>query len=256
VFDLWQEPISSDESCDLCFTVGESADIEEVSINGVYGEYVEGVWQLQGEKGYGLWINDRYRKMLVWQADGMAYLIDYTGFPHYMRKDAMIAVAESIPTSQDDSLLDDLTLEEVEALADFDIYQPAQLPEGYSFTKALYDRDTGVVTLMYYYYDQVSPAIGLKIESTSPSEACDICRVVGSSARVQKVSINGAYGEYVEGVWTGEDGEAVWKSYSYYTTLKHLIWQTDEMIFELNYMGSFLNKMDLIEIAESVKIVP
>jgi hypothetical protein len=57
----------------------------------------------------------------------------------------------------------------------------------------------------------------------------------------------------VEGVWTWEDGDVVWKSFSHYLAMKHLIWQTDDMIFEVNYMGYHLNKMDLIEIAESVR---
>lgn len=253
-FSLKQDTFAHLSDCDICNSVGTSSNIEKVSINRADGEYVEGAWV--EEEGESVWENDPSRKRMIWRLDGIAFELIYTGDPDYMLKEDMIEIAESLGTSQNNSVLDNLTLEEVEALADFDISQPAQLPEGYAFTKALYDQDTGVVTLMYYYYDQVSPAIGLKMESTSPSEACDICRVVGSSARIQKVSINGAYGEYVEGVWTGEDGESVWKSYSYFTTLKHLIWQTDEMIFELNYMGSFLNKMDLIEIAESVRLTP
>ena len=57
----------------------------------------------------------------------------------------------------------------------------------------------------------------------------------------------------MEGVWTLRDGEAVWKSYSDNLIMKHLIWQTDEMIFEVSYMGNHLTKMDLIAIAESVR---
>ena len=100
IFALRQEPISPTEACDLCFTVGPGADIEEVSINGDHGEYVVGVWQLVEEDGVWVdekeWINDPYQQMLIWQVDGMAYQIVYTGFPSYMVKADLVAVAESV----------------------------------------------------------------------------------------------------------------------------------------------------------------
>lgn len=253
-FGLKQEPFAYLSDCDICSIVGTSADIERVSINGSDGEYVEGVWT--GDEGDAIWENDSYMKRMIWRGNGMAYEIIYNGFPAYMLKEDMIEIAESVGTSQNTSTLDNLTLEEVEAVTGFDIYQPTWLPDGYAFTEAIFYEDTEVVNLMYYYHGNVNNAIGLKLEPISDPGTCYLCRLVGSSARVQKVEINGAYGEYVEGVWTGEDGVAVWKSYSYYTIMKHLIWQTDEMIFELNYMGNALTKVDLVDIAESVGLTP
>jgi hypothetical protein len=70
------------------------------------------------------------------------------------------------------------------------------------------------------------------------------------------VSISGNDGEYVEGVWTAEDGVIDWKSDSYHSMSKHVMWQADEMMFELNYTGTYLTMNTLIEIAESIEKVP
>ena len=256
-FSLRQEPFHYLTDCDICTSVGPSANIRKVSINGVYGEYVEGVWQVEKEDGYwsveAEWIDTPYRKQMIWQLDGIAFKLDYTGFPAYMLKKDMIEIAESLGTSQNASILDHLTLEEVKTISGMQIYQPTWQQDELEFMEAIYNTETAVVTLMYSVNGNLNNAIGLKLESVSDLETCYLCRVVGSSARVQSVSINGVEGEYVEGVWTLEDGEAVWKSYSYYLVMKNLIWQTDEMIFELGYMGNHLTKMDLIGIAESVR---
>ncbi|MCB2214341.1 DUF4367 domain-containing protein [bacterium] len=253
-FGLKQEPFAYLSDCDICSSVGTSADIEKVSINGAYGAYVEGVWT--GEEGDSVWKNDQYMKRMIWQLNGMAFELAYNGFPAYMLKEDMIEIAEGVGTLESSTIRDNLTLEEVQTISGVQIYQPARLPDGFEFTKALYDQENNVVTLMYYYGGNVNNAIGLKMEPISDPGTCYLCRLVGSSARVQKVSIQGADGEYVEGVWTLEDGEVVWKSYSYYTIMKSLIWQTDEMIFELNFMGNTLTKMDLVEIADSVNLTP
>lgn len=248
-FSLRQEPYRYLTDCDICTSVGTSADIQKVSIHGVYGEYVEGVWA--GEDGDAVWENTPYLKRMIWRENGMAFQIVYNGFPAYMLEKDFIAVAESVTSNR--QIIDYLTLDEAQALAGFQIYQPTWLPDKFEFEKALYDPENNVVTLMYYYGGNINNAVGLKLEPKADLGTCYICRLVGSSARVQTVSINGIEGEYVEGVWTLEDGAAVWKSYSYYTMMKHLIWQTDEMTFELSYMGNTLTKKDLVAIAESVR---
>lgn len=248
-FSLRQESFRYLTDCDICTSVGTSADIKKVSIHGVYGEYVEGVWA--GDDGDAVWENTPYLKRMIWRENGMAFQIVYNGFPAYMLEKDFIAVAESVTSNR--QIIDYLTLDEAQALAGFQIYQPTWLPDKFEFEKALYDPENNVVTLMYYYGGNINNAVGLKLEPKTDSGTCYICRLVGSSARVQTVSINGIEGEYVEGVWTLEDGAVVWKSYSYYTVMKHMIWQTDEMTFELSYMGNTLTKKDLIAIAESVR---
>lgn len=251
-FILRQGSYASLVEYDISFIVGSSADIQEVWVNGEYGEYVEGTWA--GDVEDTVWENDTYRKRMIWKEGGRAFEIMYIGFPHYLLKDDMVAVAESLSANLPESYLDDyLTLEEIQARVDFPILQPTLLPDGFEFDHALYDQDNNVVTLMYEYGGNVNNAIGLKIEPISDLGTCYLCRLVGSSALIHEVTINGVKGEYVEGVWTLEDGEVIWKSYSEHRLMKTLIWQADGMIFNLSYFGDSLLKDDLVVIAESIQ---
>jgi hypothetical protein len=260
-FGLKQVPVSSSGPCEICGFVGGNAHIQEVSVNDNYGEYVEGVWQLVEEDGVWTdeaeWINTQYMKQMQWQEDGMAYELMYMGMPGYMMKSDMIAVAESVLNivSEVDSVINGLSIGEVEAMTGVDVYEPTWLPEGYAFSEATFAEDTGIVTLMYLHHGNVNNAVSLRQEPAT-SEPCDICRLVGTSALVENVSISGNDGEYVEGVWTAEDGVIEWKSDSYHSMSKHVMWQADEMMFELNYTGTYLTMNTLIEIAESIEKVP
>lgn len=251
-FILRQGSLAGLPEYDISFIIGSSADIQEVWVNGVYGEYLEGTWA--GEVEDAVWDNDTYRKRMIWKEDGRAFEIMYTGFPRYFLKDDMIAVAESLSSNLPESYLYDyLTLEEVQARVDFPILQPTELPQGFGFDHAVYNQEHNFIVLMYTYGGNINKAIGLQIEPISESGTCYLCRLVGSSAFIQEVMINGVKGEYVEGVWTLEDGEVIWKSYSEHSWMKTLIWQADGMIFNLNYFGNDLLKDDLVVIAESVQ---
>lgn len=61
-----------------------------------------------------------------------------------------ILVGDDSTLDEEDRIIRDLTLEEVQALVDYKIYQPSWLPEDFSFTKASYDRENNIVTLQYY----------------------------------------------------------------------------------------------------------
>jgi hypothetical protein len=160
-------------------------------------------------------------------------------------------------TEPDDQIIDDLTLEEVQKWVDFQIYQPSWLPKGFAFEKALYDQEKDIVTLMYYRSGSIDNAFGLRQEPISSSEICDICFAVGANAHIKEVSVNGAYGEYVVGVWqlVEEDGswtdEAEWINHPWMQTM---IWQENGMAFEIRYMGDpgYLSKANMISIAESI----
>ncbi len=91
---LRQEQIPMTDACELCGKVGADAAIQEVSIAGVYGEYVEGVWKLT-EKG-AVWEDDPYLKGMRWQEGGMAFEMLYMGPPDTLSKEDMIAIAESM----------------------------------------------------------------------------------------------------------------------------------------------------------------
>lgn len=91
---LKQQPIGSGEVCDLCGEVGASAEIVEVSINGVRGEYVVGVWKLTD--GGTVWDADPYLQTLRWQQDGFAFEIMYMGSPEALTMEQMVGIASSL----------------------------------------------------------------------------------------------------------------------------------------------------------------
>ncbi len=85
-------PITGD--CELCTIVGADAFIQEVSISGSYGEYVEGVWKVT-EEGV-VWESDPYLKRLRWQNEGMAFELMFMGPPDMLLVDDLVKIAEII----------------------------------------------------------------------------------------------------------------------------------------------------------------
>ncbi len=68
--------------------------IETVQIGKDPGEFVEGVWKLID--GNYVWESDPYMKTLRWQANGIAFELQYMGPPERVTKGDMLAVAESL----------------------------------------------------------------------------------------------------------------------------------------------------------------
>lgn len=91
---LRQQPIPMNDDCELCATVGVSAEVVRVSILGNDGEYVEGVWKLTDQGP--VWESDPYLKTMRWQANGMAFQLLYMGPPDTLSIGDMLAIAESI----------------------------------------------------------------------------------------------------------------------------------------------------------------
>lgn len=91
---LKEEFYASPDTCALCNEVGASANVETVQIGNVTGEYVQGVWKLT-ENGP-IWENDPYLQTLRWQADGIAYELQYMGPPEMLTKDDLVKIASSL----------------------------------------------------------------------------------------------------------------------------------------------------------------
>ncbi len=84
------------ESCEICSLVGASAEIDEVQIGDIPGEYVVGVWQAIGDTGQWGWVSDPYLQRLRWHSDGMAFeLLSFVN-PDDLTKADLIAIAESL----------------------------------------------------------------------------------------------------------------------------------------------------------------
>jgi hypothetical protein len=74
--------------------------------------------------------------------------------------------------------------------------------------------------------------------------------LVGASAPIQTVSLGNVSGEYSEGVWELTDNGPVWRNDEYLKTLR---WQSNGMAFELIYMGTELERDDLVAIAAGIE---
>lgn len=91
---LRQQPIPMSGDCELCEMVGASAEVQTVSILGIDGEYVEGVWKLTDQGP--IWESDPYQKTLRWQANGMAFELGFMGPPDLLSLNDLIQIAESL----------------------------------------------------------------------------------------------------------------------------------------------------------------
>jgi hypothetical protein len=89
-----EERFQTSDDCELCGTVGASADIEILQIGDVAGEYVEGVWNLTDNGP--IWVSDPYLKTLRWQKNGIAFELLYMGPPEEVTKSDLVAIADSL----------------------------------------------------------------------------------------------------------------------------------------------------------------
>ncbi len=159
-------------------------------------------------------------------------------------------VNEGNQSSDPASIIDaDMSIQEVQQQAGFDVFTPSWVPENLEFSGASYDKDNGTVRIFYQYVE--TNGLVFRQELIPLSDTCDLCGKVGADAAVQEISINGVYGEYAEGIWKLTDNGPEWVSDPYLKTMR---WQEGGMAFELLYMGppETLSKDKMIEIAESV----
>lgn len=136
-----------------------------------------------------------------------------------------------------------------EAQAGFDVLRPGFLPEGLVFQGASYTDENRTVIQQFGYAPE-DIRLSIQQQPFTSQEACTLCGLVGTSAPVETVQINGVAGEYVEGVWELTENGPVWQNNPYLKTLR---WQEDGMAFEMIFMGMELTQTDLLAIAESMK---
>lgn len=155
------------------------------------------------------------------------------------------------PSSDPSSIIyADKNIEEVRQQAGFAVYVPSWIPDNLAFSGASFDKESKVVRIFYRLLD--TNGLVFRQETIPLSDTCDLCSKVGADAAIQKVSIDGAYGEYVEGVWKLTDKGQIWESDPFLKTMR---WQAGGMAFELLYMGppETLSMEQMILVAESIK---
>ncbi len=142
------------------------------------------------------------------------------------------------------------SIDDVQQKAGYKVYQPSWIPDNLKFSGASIEQDQKIVRIFYTL--SLTNGMGIRQEPVGTSHDCKLCDKVGADAAIQKVSIAGVYGEYVEGVWKLTEQGPVWESDPYLKTMR---WQDKDMAFELMFMGppDRLSKEDMIAIAESMK---
>ncbi len=95
VFTLKQWPTTEPiETCDLCAAIGASAQVETISVRGVSGEYVQGVWELTDHGP--VWRPVPNRKVIRWQENGYWFELGmFTSDGSHTMED-LIAIAEAL----------------------------------------------------------------------------------------------------------------------------------------------------------------
>jgi len=177
-----------------------------------------------------------------------------TQIPEMQTKDRVIvatptnAAVDAKPTLEPYSFTQ--TVAEAEALAGFDVLEPAHLPAGYVFDGAFYEPQSQKVAMKFVSQDGINGTLYIYQQrgemTTDPS----------ISAYVTPVAVGNAQGEYVRGAWV-YDSPGSTPTWDPHADFYSLSWQKDGFVFSISFLGGetippiFLE--ELIVIAESLK---
>lgn len=218
-----------------------------VKIGDVDGEFAQGTFVVMAGESSATWNSSAPILRLRWSKDGIWFDLTKYGdveVIEYLDQQGLIELANRITTNPFP-----LTMDEVKQYAGYQVLVPATLPDGMTFLGAALDPALKMTSLSIG-YSEAERIILIKQQPIESPETCTLCGLVGASASVQQVQINGVPGEYAEGVWELTDNGPVWRDDPYLKTLR---WQKDGMAYELIYMGMDLGKDNLVTIAESMK---
>lgn len=272
----------------LNWQLGADADIQNVQIGTVSGEYVKG--SFDGTYGTPTWNSDLDLQQLRWVNKGILFTFYMTGTNPSLDRDSLAALAATLtdgpvgesgipvvksptPTSEPFDICDvyPLSLSEAEVQAGFKVMSPEKLPEVLSFVGASYDEKTKIVTLLYRYANPGMPDImdGLivKEQVVTEGQSCDLCEfvrgkfvfgstedIVSEDANIETVQIGSLSGQYLEGIgWVNATNDISgwkWESEPY---RKRLRFQTNGLAIEVWADSYEMTKTDLIAIASSLK---
>jgi hypothetical protein len=271
--------------------VGASAVVETVQIGSVKGEYVKGSFMLIDGEASVNWDPNLDIQTLHWVDKGVFFEMQVAGSAAQISRDAFATLARSLttktvaaastsmpvtatPETIDVSSRFPLSVSQAEEQAGFHVLEPSRLPAILlPPVGASYEPEHHIV-LIVYPVDPVqigldtSEGLALSQQPIGNNVDCELCgfvvgdlaaadaayplKVVGDLAAIEPVQIGDSDGEYVEGMWEGREGDTAMKWYAE-PLVKILRWQANGMAFELTCWGGFIEKADLIAIAESMK---
>ncbi|HLF91267.1 MAG TPA: hypothetical protein VI451_20145, partial [Anaerolineales bacterium] len=221
----------------------------------VTGEYVEGVWKLNGTSKD--WESDPYLKTMRWQVNGIAFELLFMGPPDSVTKAELIAIAESLapsstqseqPTAEPPSPL--IRVSEAEARAGFDAAELSFVPEGFNFLGARLYGNT--INIEYETSDQ-----GGHLNITQSQEGYYQSDWDSVPAEfIAPVKIGELDGEFVQGTFVvfAGDTSATWNPEA---PILRLRWEKDGVYFEITKFGDveaieYLDQDGLVALAEDL----
>lgn len=269
---LSEEPLDPDKQP---LQIAASATVETVSIGGVTGEYVQGVWFSISPDDNVTWNTDATVQTLRWEADGILYTMVFragkmsTGI--LLDKPAMLNLASHLTTSVAGNPAPEPTpvveLDQISRQAGFVVIQPIWVPQGYVFLEAAYT--PGQDTACLFYTSRGGDNSPLLAIAERPANIGSVLEDITTNV----VDVNGQQIEIPImteplGLGGADGGQAVLASNGVsagllcprkdFTANQALYWQSNEMDFVIfglldQYAGGvFVSRLDMQRIAESL----
>lgn len=145
------------------------------------------------------------------------------------------------------------SIEEAEEELQINIHAPARPPAAYSLTSVNISKDLQSASL---YYETPGRVLLISYKTITADTAE---RLVGNSANIIEVEINGVTGEYVEGDWVNydpeEDTDFEWLNNA---ASRKMRWIKDGILYEIMSMGgspdsrAYIGMEEMIELGESL----
>jgi hypothetical protein len=243
--------------------VGQSATVEQMTVGGVSVEFVEGSWFGEAGAEAETWQTNSIHHTFRWQQGDFYFTLEIlfddadTWSPAYWNRDAMLALIEIVlgvraEFPQQINLNNLTSIEQAESAAGFDLLAPVALPEGFVFSRAVFDPQSGIVRLFYQPASGSRDSSGVQLmilEKQGPGQLTETWEGFPQGA-VETVTVGSSQATFVRGSMA--DGV-----YQADTTL-HLVWDTANLsvkvIFSTNaYYPDRLDEAEMIAIAESMQ---
>ncbi len=276
---LIEGPVTKEEKP---LPVGSSAVIETVQVGSASGEYVKGSYNSNGGDTVAKWDPNSDIQSLRWEDQGVLYTLSVSGstdFPQYaLDKNGMIRMAISL-TGERTKLAAQPTVEvpktaaEVQEQAGFQVIEPAWLPEGYRFERAIYLPGRRMVCLEYRHPSDISmfrpsnaPATTLSLVESISTPLPDPKDLVVTDLGLkpdqlllekESLRVGGALNETGQYTWGSIDASKICGSRLQHHMLEVETGKLSFAIFAqmegpINSMRNWLTKQELVKLAESI----
>jgi hypothetical protein len=242
--------------------IGRSAAIEQMTIGGIEVEYVGGSWYDDPDSKTESWHSDSIFHTFRWLEGDFYFTLEIlfdesdTWSPAYWTRDGMLAIMEVILglRAEFPELVNynNLTsIDQAEEAAGFELLIPSVLPDGFVFTRAVYQPQTKSVLLFYQPQEGTRAVSGVSL------------RINESQATDQPLTWEGFPPDALEEVVVGSRpatfvrGAVVDGIYDPEASLS-LVWNTADLSVKMSYSTpstypARLEKDELIAIAESME---